>query len=74
MTLGRCHLCVNEGREDSVVVEFCDDCGHYFCEECRGKWFDRTVEFVKGLLGKEFVGCCGPRMEAPVAQAVHGNP
>jgi hypothetical protein len=72
--IGRCHLCLKAGLAAAILadqdVEFCDACGHYFCEGCRGKWFDRTVEFVKKLLGREFVGCCGPKRGVPLAQAV----
>jgi hypothetical protein len=62
--IGLCHLCVNGGDESLKQIEFCGDCGHFFCSGCRTKWFDRTLEFVKGLLGKEWIGCCGPVEES----------
>jgi hypothetical protein len=61
--MGRCHLCVNAGNDEPREVEFCQDCGHWFCAACRSDWFDRALEFVKGLLGKEWIGCCGPTEE-----------
>lgn len=56
--VGRCHLC-----QETKWVDYCGICDHYFCENCRSKWFDRTVEFVKQLCAGKVPGCCGPREE-----------
>ena len=60
---GRCHLCARK-RE----VAYCEACDHWFCEACRDRWFDRTVEFVKQLVGGKHPGCCG--LEVDLAEAV----
>jgi hypothetical protein len=69
VAVGRCHLCQLGGDESIKEIAFCQDCGHWFDEGCRSKWFDRTLEFVKKLLGKKWIGCCGP-LEERHAQGV----
>lgn len=54
--IGRCHLC-----QDRVEILYCSICEHWFCEECRNRWFKRGLEFVKQLAGGRQPGCCGPR-------------
>jgi hypothetical protein len=58
---GLCHICVLDGYRLPVPIEFCGDCGHYFCEGCRKRWFARTLEAIKEMfLGSAAPGCCGP--------------
>lgn len=55
-SIGRCHLC-----QDRTEILFCPLCDHWFCSECRTRWFARGLEFVKQLAGGRLEGCCGPR-------------
>lgn len=43
---GRCHIC-----HEVTDVEFCAACNHFFCAECRGKYWHRGMAFVKELIG-----------------------
>lgn len=52
---GKCHIC-----QEQKWVSYCDLCRHFFCGDCRGKWFDRTVEFILEKFGGRKPGCCGP--------------
>ena len=56
-TTGKCHIC-----KLSAEIEFCGLCGHWFCADCRTKWFDRSLEFVRVLIGGKAPGCCGPSL------------
>jgi hypothetical protein len=51
---GKCHLC-----KRILPIVYCGRCRHYFCEDCRHRWFDRGLEFVKQLVGGRRKGCCG---------------
>ena len=51
---GRCHLC---GYAE--LVRYCDTCGHWFCEGCRDRYFDRGLEAIKELIGGRRPNCCG---------------
>lgn len=55
--IGRCHICQDRFAE----ISYCDLCEHWFCDECRERWFSRGVEFLKQLVGGRNPGCCGPR-------------
>lgn len=55
-TIGRCHLC-----QDRKEIVYCSACQHFFCAECRERWWERGLEFVKRLVGGKIEGCCGPR-------------
>jgi Zinc finger, C3HC4 type (RING finger) len=52
---GRCHIC-----EQTLEVDYCDLCDHWFCEGCRRRWFSRGVSAVKALIGWPRENCCGP--------------
>ena len=52
--LGWCCLCGGKG-----LVKFCAICQHSFCENCRGKYWERGVEFVKELVGRSTLHCRG---------------
>jgi hypothetical protein len=54
---GKCHICKLEDRE---TLAYCPMCDHWFCLECRGRWFSRGLEWVKHMVGKKKPGCCGP--------------
>lgn len=51
--LGICHLC-----KKLKNVDHCSACDHYFCEQCRGKYFERGFEAVKEMVGGKRPGCC----------------
>jgi len=50
---GACHLC--KRLRD---VQHCRDCDHYFCDDCRGKYFERGLEAIKQMVGGKRPGCC----------------
>lgn len=50
-----CHLC--KGFSD---VRYCPRCDHWFCKECRGKYFSRGLEALKQMVKGREAGCCGP--------------
>lgn len=52
---GRCHLC-----KTTTQVEFCSSCSHYFCADCRGRYFSRGIAALEELIKGHTVGCCGP--------------
>jgi len=52
---GRCHIC-----QESTPIRYCPICDHWFCDQCRGKYWERgfaaVMELVKGRSGPD---CCG---------------
>lgn len=56
MTLGKCHLCLG-----TKGVTYCELCDHWFCEDCKTRWFWRGLEAVKQLTQGRRPGCCGPK-------------
>lgn len=54
----KCHLC--QRREPEVKdVRYCAVCDHWFCEACRGRWFERGAAFLAQMVGGRKPGCCG---------------
>jgi len=51
---GKCHIC-----KDLREVVYCSRCAHWFCEECRGKYWERGFAAVMELVGGRHPGCCG---------------
>jgi hypothetical protein len=56
---GRCHLCQN----DKDII-WCKVCEHWFCEECRRRYWSRGLAAVRELVGGRTPNCCGPRKES----------
>jgi hypothetical protein len=54
---GVCHIC-----SMSRPIRYCSTCKHWFCADCRTRWFSRGLGFLKEkfLTGAK-PGCCGPR-------------
>lgn len=52
---GRCHIC-----KTHQIIRWCGLCKHWFCGECKVKYFHRGLEAVKELLNGSYPGCCGP--------------
>lgn len=72
---GLCHLCPKKGPRP---IEFCSVCGHYFCSECRNRYWDRGLEAVKELVAKAFGSspegyCCGPEEETSDQRSSSGT-
>jgi hypothetical protein len=56
---GRCHICYPQQGE-LRVVQYCNLCGHWMCEECRSAWGKRAwAAAAEKLLGPT-ANCCGP--------------
>lgn len=53
---GKCHIC-----KDTTTIRFCSLCNHWFCSDCRGKFFHRGLEAIKQVVGGKVEGCCGPK-------------
>lgn len=53
---GKCHIC-----KLPAAILFCEDCQHWFCADCRSRWFARGFEFVMQKVRGRMPGCCGPR-------------
>lgn len=58
---GKCHIC-----QSLADVSFCPVCDHWFCDECRRRYWARGLAFVRflvasvmGLAPRRGV-CCGP--------------
>lgn len=52
---GRCHIC-----KDTKPIKYCPLCEHWFCADCRKKWWDRGLGFIREhFLGMSIPGCCG---------------
>lgn len=56
VVIGRCHLCQDRFAE----IAYCSACEHWFCGDCRRRWFDRGIEFLRQLIGGRRADCCGP--------------
>lgn len=59
MKIGKCHLC--EPAAGNRVIRYCGACDHWFCSECRRKYWHRGWEAIKQLIGGKSPGCCGPQ-------------
>lgn len=58
---GKCHICKEE-----KPISCCAWCEHFFCSDCRGVWWKRSLEAIKERIGGKHPGCCGPiNQEAP---------
>jgi hypothetical protein len=53
--IGKCHLC-----KETKPVSYCETCEHFFCPDCRVKWFPRGLEAIKQMVAGRTPGCCGP--------------
>lgn len=53
---GKCHLC----QEDKPIL-WCKLCQHWFCADCRRRYWSRGLEAVREMVGGRQDGCCGPR-------------
>lgn len=54
--IGKCHIC-----KDNTSIQYCSLCKHWFCADCRGKFFHRGLEAIKQAVGGKIEGCCGPK-------------
>jgi hypothetical protein len=52
---GKCHLC-----RSLTMISCCVLCEHWFCGDCRVKWFPRGLEAIKQMVAGRTPGCCGP--------------
>lgn len=52
---GKCHIC-----QDLKKVKYCSVCDHWFCADCRNRFFWRGLEAIKVLVSGSEPGCCGP--------------
>jgi hypothetical protein len=52
--LGKCHF-----HEGIVEIEYCPACQHFFCEDCRRRYWARGLAAVKQMIGGRRKGCCG---------------
>jgi len=57
--VGKCHIC--EGISGNI--KYCKMCDHWFCGDCRIRWFWRGIEAVKEKIKGRHPGCCGPLEE-----------
>jgi hypothetical protein len=55
--LGVCHI---HPRPEFVEVIYCGICEHWFCDECRHRWWKRGQKFIEQLVQGKWPGCCGP--------------
>ena len=53
--LGLCHIC-----KETKELKYCPACEHWFCADCRSKWFWRGYEAVLEIVKGKQPGCCGP--------------
>jgi hypothetical protein len=53
--IGKCHIC----KEMDKPIAWCGKCQHWFCAECRRKYWHRGIEAIKQLIGGKTPGCCG---------------
>jgi len=53
--IGKCHIC----KEMDKPIAWCGKCEHWFCQECRRKYWSRGIEAIKQLIGGKVPGCCG---------------
>ena len=56
MPSGICHLC---DPKRITEVEFCSMCNHWFCDDCRRRYWARGLAAVKQMIGRKRKGCCG---------------
>lgn len=52
---GKCHLC---GEEKDI--RYCKLCVHWFCDDCRRKYWERGYAAVMEMVGGRRPNCCGP--------------
>jgi len=52
--IGKCHIC-----KEQTFIRFCKLCDHWFCNDCRGKYWSRGLAAVKEMIGGKTPGCCG---------------
>ena len=52
---GKCHIC-----KETRGITYCNVCGHWFCGDCRNRWWPRGIEAVLELVKGKTAGCCGP--------------
>jgi hypothetical protein len=55
---GKCHIC-----EEQKDIKWCGICQHWFCGDCRTKYWHRGLEAVKQMIGGKKPGCCGPSLQ-----------
>lgn len=55
---GKCHIC-----KDSVHIEYCDMCKHWFCRLCKKDIQARLLSALDRYLNGIKKGCCGPDKE-----------
>ena len=53
--IGKCHIC----KEMDKPIAWCGKCQHWFCGDCRKKYWHRGWEAIKELIGGKTPECCG---------------
>lgn len=51
---GKCHIC-----KEQTLIRFCKLCDHWFCNDCRKKYWSRGLAAVREMIGGKHPGCCG---------------